>query len=758
MKHHSFKHDLYKEWSLWSKSLGKILLICGPQSSGKTTLVYKIIEKVPNSYSINRKALSESITYIIDDIFFSELFKQAAYITGREIKNGHQLHSIKYEEIQDLSCRSQIKDLQLKFLEIISTQSFYQTYLVKLFSAYFNEIKQYIFSGANIIIDEGLINSEEAFSIFHYSCNYYSGIKKVLLFSSIHDTYTKCMIRNKKFVALLDRYSDEVDINATMHRIEIDSGGSSDIYRRPKSIIRNYKEYYDFKTHISVNDVVLEEITKKDTQLIFFKIAIEQLKLLGLLSYKGLVETTTKDRVDIQKELDEIFKGYERVYLVSKISFDYVIDSSVITDLSLLSNTEYVRFLLKDILPWFNGESVDYNTIQSAINRASKFVTIVETESGDALVSKSNCTFNITYFKDSDTLNYEFGNQYKIIVLIRAESVDQLIDDITLAIRSALEQKTVAFLINVDDYWAEAIVRYLPLNNKIQFVYYNVVGKKLEYDPTSLLLISLLYHTIQELKLVNSTLEIIDLTSQRNKEKCDTLLFDEVLRILDLPSHFDCCLIQNLYKEWSIWSQCFGKVIVINSATFSDKAFSLNCLSKLGFNTVSIDDVCDQIVMRHTQQTFPYLLSLVHSFLMPGDLLKIWNKYQINHAKYESWQQELLATLENHINGSKKNILERHLFEREIYDAMYDKAKKFIFSGQNVVIDVVLLNDTIIDLLLYCFHYYPMLIILTSSTLNASFTTTLATKESIYTTTQEDIDLSLRLMVGEILDYDVLHN
>ena len=87
-----------------------------------------------------------------------------------------------------------------------------------------------------------------------------------------------------------------------------------------------------------------------------------------------------------------------------------------------------------------------------------------------------------------------------------------------------------------------------------------------------------------------------------------------------------------------------------------------------------------------------------------------------------------------------------------------DKAKKFIFSGQNVVIDVVLLNDTIIDLLLYCFHYYPMLIILTSSTLNASFTTTLATKESIYTTTQEDIDLSLRLMVGEILDYDVLHN
>ena len=51
---------------------------------------------------------------------------------------------------------------------------------------------------------------------------------------------------------------------------------------------------------------------------------------------------------------------------------------------------------------------------------------------------------------------------------------------------------------------------------------------------------------------------------------------------------------------------------------------------------------------------------------------------------------------------------------------MYDTAKKFLYSGQNVIIETVMFNNAEIDRFIYCFDYYPVSICLLYSPLDTN--------------------------------------
>ena len=107
-------------------------------------------------------------------------------------------------KIVDVSTLSQFSQIKQKFYRIIGTETFKQSYKILLFSSCFDEIEKYIFSGRNIAIDEGSIESEKDFEIFHYCFGYYKEVKKALFFNKIEDTLIKCMIRNNKFADSLN--------------------------------------------------------------------------------------------------------------------------------------------------------------------------------------------------------------------------------------------------------------------------------------------------------------------------------------------------------------------------------------------------------------------------------------------------------------------------------------------------------------------------------------------------------------------------
>jgi hypothetical protein len=159
----------------------------------------------------------------------------------------------------------------------------------------------------------------------------------------------------------------------------------------------------------------------------------------------------------------------------------------------------------------------------------------------------------------------------------------------------------------------------------------------------------------------------------------------------------------NLYREWVIWSKCFGKVLVINGTSSSGKTTLCKYLSKFGFNKINSDEILDEVMLDFFSR-FTKNVLLVKSFLVNDDITRVLNGYKVKEVNYSKSQLMLIKILQDEIN----HILKHHFpHKMEIYDKIYEKAAKYVFSGQDVVIDIVAKGDSI-DMLSYCFRYYPI--------------------------------------------------
>lgn len=115
----------------------------------------------------------------------------------------------------------------------------------------------------------------------------------------------------------------------------------------------------------------------------------------------------------------------------------------------------------------------------------------------------------------------------------------------------------------------------------------------------------------------------------------------------------------NLRSEWNIWFKCYGKVIVINGPSSCGKSTLISYFKKSGFNEIVLSD-----------------------------------------AFYEKEFKDV---------DSKDHciILHTNIFMK-VYYQMYEEAKKFIYSGENVIIETVMPNDEEVSRFIYCFNNYPV--------------------------------------------------
>lgn len=181
-----------------------------------------------------------------------------------------------------------------------------------------------------------------------------------------------------------------------------------------------------------------------------------------------------------------------------------------------------------------------------------------------------------------------------------------------------------------------------------------------------------------------------------------------------------------LYKEWQIWSRCFGKVIALNGPSSSGKTTLLKYLEKVGFNPISLDDIwpecyCNNIInLPSNVKTSEFItkFSLAKVFLTNSDLLKIIEGSQINESSYNEHEIIIIRYIQEHISDVTKNT--RMPTYTEVYDYTYYKAQEFIFSGRNVVVELIVSEDTYFDLLSSSFRGYPVKIGLLYSSLEDS--------------------------------------
>ncbi len=392
-------YSLYKEWSLWSKMLGKILLLSGPESSGKTTLMLKIIDKFPNWKTINHKKIAQEVfdSEKIQSFFFNYL-AEISNITGKHIITLEQLYQINDEGLTS-SYKIRIKKIKNEIAAITTAEYFRDIFLTQIFLAYYDALKQYIFAGDNVIIDEVLVSSEREYGIFRYYCNY-PNIKRMLLFNTMSEILEKCIIRNNKFLTLLNEHLNIDDFIASQKKMERETGSSSSTCRMPGDIIKAYKRYYHFKVIPVNNDIILEETTLDTLQSVICRIAKQQLSLIKNLVKKGYIIDIAENLVDVSKELQEIFGTAKKAYVISKTTFEYIIKAPGVTELTELDNAEFLQNLLKDVFEWKDRDSYNYSDCTEKVSLFSVGLTVLPKNNNTPLLIYPCYTMNTHFVQE----------------------------------------------------------------------------------------------------------------------------------------------------------------------------------------------------------------------------------------------------------------------------------------------------------------------------------------------------------------------
>lgn len=672
-----------------SKNQGKILVVVGPQSSGKTTLVSKIIKAIPSLCTINRKEILFGLVPELDRLFFSELIKEVSEIIGRKIKDHIELFQFKTEDILDEDLRSKVNGLQTQLKSILQSKEFEKSFSSLSYKGFYQKMLEHLNNGANVIIDEASINSNKAYKTFVECCDNYPNIRIILLYDTLEGNAQKCFKRNTEFASIISEYDTTKRISQIIKEIEIKSGGSSSTYRLPKTLIKNYTEYYSLKSQVSSDESVLGVISKEKLRGLIIKMAKEHLKILGLLYYRG--DKITKDLVEIEQEVAEIIKD-AKLYVVSKMTFDHIIHAEQIPSLASLNNAVLVQQLMQGILG-LDNDSTFYNkpscsTTEKTANKVKKhFITppILQLES---------------------TLTYELGEKHLIIGVQNYNEIAYLSSLANSILATLFSGKTIIIPLLGNDS-CDGVVIISQKKDLVQFTYYNFQSNFLELDSQALLLVTLFYFSTQDLKISNIAFEVKD-SSRLFKHSPH----EDTYGLISLVRYLDDSLGHDPRVEWNIWSKCFGKVLIINGVSSSGKTTLTDHLAKYGFIRVNPDEAREEILIKKFKEAIPNLVTFAEEFLPQHVLCKILLGYKVDSSKYTCSHQQLITTLKNQVKLVTEKVIREFPSEQVIFDLTYQKSQKFIFSGQNIVVDVVLTDDSDVTLFSSCFRGHPITTIL----------------------------------------------
>ena len=174
---------------------------------------------------------------------------------------------------------------------------------------------------------------------------------------------------------------------------------------------------------------------------------------------------------------------------------------------------------------------------------------------------------------------------------------------------------------------------------------------------------------------------------------------------LDSKKIEEVASIEHIFLEWELWSQCYGKVLVINGVSSSGKTTLSKELTKFGFHHISLDDSITHVLYSEAQIIVPYIKNV--RLLTKVDVLDIiFGSPQLG-KKYTEKQFQEVHSIEYEISLIDKcseRIEEKAWYEKYIIH-MFEEAKKYVFRGENVIIDTVMTYQVDISKFLHFFNY-----------------------------------------------------
>jgi len=324
---------------------GKVIVLTGPKSSGKTSLMHALIKSgIMHFVTISKKLIvMESMISFGEKEYLRDLINEVSQIFNRKVTL-FELFKVNYPIAVEL-----IRNIQ----EI--ADSHYEEYTSILYINYIREIKKFTDSGRNVIIDDTFLN----FGFGKFS-DYGSGIaiKKLLLYDNLEGLLSKSNIRNGKFIRLLQQADDierfQVDLAAK--ETELNESGFS--LRYPADIIKDYTDFYKFKTNINSEEVALDKITQPEISRLISIIYETQAALEKTLKDSRYPNTYQhREKMHYELLIRESFKDNDMCFVVPKLNIDFVQMAQQISSIELLKNREFLLYFFRDIKYWIEDNT-----------------------------------------------------------------------------------------------------------------------------------------------------------------------------------------------------------------------------------------------------------------------------------------------------------------------------------------------------------------------------------------------------------------
>ena len=213
--------------------MGKIIILTGPQSSGKTSLLSAVINfKMMNFFTIPRKQIMmKSIISLGEKECFKDLMDEISVVMNRRVSLFEAAIS---DHLFEIELRHNIK----RCLKEHAAELDYMIY-----ASYAEESRKLINSGHNVIIDDTLLYFD--FDKFRYHISALE-VRIVLLYDNLEGLLSKCSIRNEKFLQALQQVEDVKKFQMASIKKDFESNDSRESLRFPIAIVKDYMAFYKF--------------------------------------------------------------------------------------------------------------------------------------------------------------------------------------------------------------------------------------------------------------------------------------------------------------------------------------------------------------------------------------------------------------------------------------------------------------------------------------------------------------------------------
>lgn len=308
-------NNLYGEWQIWSKCFGEIILVNGPSSSGKSTVLqlYKKFGFVPINLDdvwpecyYNNIISSECIPpELVEKLSLARTFLSDSDILN--ILSGSQIKEESYTGYQ---------------LGILADIQYYRETIEKVRAPTYAEVyaytycksQEFVFAGRNVVIEAILI--EDIYFDLLLSCFRGYPLKFGLLYSSLQETLKKCFVRNYKFLK-----------------------GMDDDYRYPSQVMNQYADFYKVINQESITKGD-RRIGKVDGNVVKNLIEIAICCERQLLNFLRVKRVGTVIRYDSEGMLEESVKklknlikigSEEEIFIAPTVKYDFIIPPHTIS-------------------------------------------------------------------------------------------------------------------------------------------------------------------------------------------------------------------------------------------------------------------------------------------------------------------------------------------------------------------------------------------------------------------------------------------